>query len=157
MPQTDFEIRHEATEMDDRLLERSGATGFRLGTLVHEFGRVAGGEDPWLALGDFLDDWRRAEDDQRELMIATQIELGSSVEEQVRRWAALFVGIADWLCWQNEPQLAPPDWLYDDSFRLADPWFVEPGERMQIWQLVHSPTPLRMRNVFVDPSVVSRA
>ena len=37
------------------------------------FDPVRRGEDPWIALGDFLDDWRRAEAEQRPLLIVDQI------------------------------------------------------------------------------------
>lgn len=32
-------------------------TGYRLETVSQAFARVQHGEDPWIAIGDFLDDW----------------------------------------------------------------------------------------------------
>ena len=52
----------------EQLLQRGAVrTGYRLSTASQSFERVRRGEDPWIALGDFLDDWRRAEADQRAL------------------------------------------------------------------------------------------
>ena len=50
----------------DLLLERGDIqTGYRLSTVSQSFDPVRRGADPWIALGDFLDDWRRAEVEQR--------------------------------------------------------------------------------------------
>ena len=52
--------------MTTDLLQRGKIqTGYRLSTVSQSFDRVRQGEDPWIAFGDFLDDWRRAERDQR--------------------------------------------------------------------------------------------
>lgn len=143
--------------MEDLLAERGAvATGYRLTTISQAFETLVRGADAWLTLGDFLDDWRRAENDQRQALISVPIMLPDSASDEIRRWAALFVAVADWLCWQNEPRLNRPAWLDQAAFRLGRPWFIVPGEKMRMWQLVHSPTPFRLRNVFTDESVIAR-
>ena len=131
------------------------ATGYRLSTVSQYFDLLRAGEDHWIALGDFLDDWYRAEPDQRVLMIAEPIFVDESDPD--RRWAALFVAVVDWLSWIADPQVDPPAWLMNDVFILPEPWFVAEGEALRAWQLMESPTPFRMRRIYVDPSIVSRA
>jgi len=138
----------------DSLLERSAIqTGYRLGTVNQAFDRVRRREDPWIALGDFLDDWRRAERDQRQGMTSEPISI--QPDDPDRRWASLFAAVVDWLCWQNG--LDAPAWVSATAFNLPEPWFVTEGEAMRSWQLVESPVPFRMRGIFTDASIVSRA
>lgn len=140
----------------DMLLERGKVqTGYRLSTVTQSFERVRRGEDPWLALGDFIDDWRRAEHDQRALLIADPVR--TTARSPQRRWAALFASVVDWLCWVAEPRVDPPVWLTDMVYVLPEPWFVVEGTALRAWQLVESPAPFRMRRIFTDASVVARA
>ena len=140
----------------DLLLERGDIqTGYRLSTVSQSFDPVRRGEDPGIALGDFLDDWRRAEAEQRPLLIADQI--GVAEDDSQRRWAALSAAVVDWPCWTSKPRLEAPDWLADEIYVLPAPWFVVEGAAMRTWQLVESPTPFRMRRIFADASIVARA
>ncbi len=140
----------------DLLVERGEIrTGYRLGTVRQSFDRVRRGEDPWIALGDFLDDWRRAEPDQRPLLVAEPIE--TTENDQQRRWAAWFAAVVDLLCWTSEPRVEPPAWVTNPVFVLPEPWFIVPGRAMHAWQLVESPAPFRMRRIFTDPSIVAKA
>jgi hypothetical protein len=140
----------------DLLLGRGEVqTGYRLSTVSQSFDRIRGGEDPWIALGDFLDDWRRAESDQRPLLIAEPIQ--TAEDDPQRRWAALFAASVDWLCWTGEPRVPVPDWLADEIYVLPVPWFVVQGGALRAWQLVESPAPFRMRRIYTDASIVARA
>ncbi len=140
----------------DLLLERGEIqTGYRLSTVSQSFDRVRRGEDPWIALGDFLDDWQRAEPDQRPLLVADPIP--TTEDDPQRRWAALFAAAVDWLCWTAEPRVETPGWLADDIYVLPVPWFVVESTALRTWQLVESPTPFRMRRIFTDASIVARA
>jgi hypothetical protein len=143
------------TTADALVARGSVSTGYRLATAAGSFDRARRGEDFYIAFGDFLDDWYHAEPDQRRLMIADPIETFS--DDPLRKQAALLVASIDWLCWIGKPRISPPAWLQDPIFVLPDPWFVVPGRSMQIWQLIESPAPFRMRRIFVDRNVVDRA
>jgi hypothetical protein len=54
-------------------------------------------------------------------------------------------------------RLIAPAWVNKPVFDLPEPWFMVPGEAMRNWQLVESPAPFRMRQIFADASIVSRA
>lgn len=144
------------TMATDLLLQRGEVqTGYRLSTVSQSFDRVRHGEDPWIAFGDFLDDWRRAEPDQRVLLVAEPVQ--TAERDPQRRWAALFAAAVDWLCWTAEPRVETPDWLADEIYVLPTPWFVVEGTALRTWQLIESPTPFRMRRIYTDASVVARA
>ncbi|MEX1173128.1 MAG: hypothetical protein WEG56_11015 [Chloroflexota bacterium] len=140
----------------DLLLERSAVpTGYRLTSVSQSYERVRRGDDPWIVFGNFIDDWRRAEPDQRPLLVAEPIR--TTAHDPHRRWAALFAAAADWVCWTAEPKVERPAWLADDIYVLPEPWFLIEGTALRTWQLVQSPTPFRMRRIFTDSSVVARA
>ncbi len=144
------------TMVTRELLQRgANRTGYRLSTASQSFARIRGGEDPWIALGDFLDDWRRAEPDQRALLVADPVV--TFEDDAERRWAALFAAAIDWLCWTASPRVDPPPWLADPVYVLPDPWFVVGGRSLRSWQLVESPAPFRMRRIYTDGSIVARA
>jgi hypothetical protein len=140
----------------DLLLERSAnPTGYRLTTASQSYEHVRRGEDPWIALGNFLDDWRSATPDQRSLLVADPIRTNS--RDPNRRWAALFAASVDWLCWTSEPRVERPAWLADDVYVLPAPWYVTDSRALRAWQLAQSPTPFRMRRIYTDAGIVARA
>jgi hypothetical protein len=142
----------------DILLERAEQpTGYRLETAKQAYDHVLRGVDLWIAMGNFLDDWYRAEDDQRRAMVREPIAAAPANSLELQRAAALFAAVIDWLSWINSPRLATPRWVSEARFTLREPWFIWPGPSMRVWQLVHSPAPFRMRNIFTDESIVSRA
>ncbi|HLB11740.1 MAG TPA: hypothetical protein VJO15_02160, partial [Dehalococcoidia bacterium] len=58
---------------------------------------IAGGADPWLALGQFLDDWNGIDPAQRSTLVSEPLP---EVSPEYLRWAALLAAAADWLCAQ---------------------------------------------------------
>jgi hypothetical protein len=144
------------TMTTEQLLQRGAhPTGYRLSTASQSFERIRRGEDPWIALGDFIDDWRRAEPDQCALLVADPI--ATAEDDPERRWAALFAATVDWLCWIAVPRVEAPLWLADQVYVLPTPWFVVEGRALHTWQLVESPAPFRMRRIYTDSSIIARA
>ncbi|MBI4491590.1 MAG: hypothetical protein HY690_02215 [Chloroflexi bacterium] len=112
---------------------------------------IAGGADPWLALGQFVDDWRRTETAQRPRLVGEPLP---GVPAQHLRWAALLAASVEWLCAQDE--LPFPSWTSRPEYRLAEPWFLYPGWRLRAWQLAETPVPFRMRNIFGGDRILAR-
>lgn len=114
---------------------------------------VARPSQPWVALGDFLDDWRRSSPADRLELVQEPIALpGDDLELQ--RWAAFCAATAEWLCWQDG--LPFPDWTANPVFHLATPWFLYPGTLLRAWELATTPTPFRMRNIFGGDHMLDR-
>lgn len=112
---------------------------------------VIEGVEPWLAVGQFLDDWRGASVDQRPSLISQP--LPDAPREHVR-WAALMAAAVDSLCAQDG--LPAPAWTSRAEYRLAEPWFLYPGWRLRAWQLAETPVPFRMRNIFGGDRILMR-
>ncbi len=108
---------------------------------------------PWVAIGDFLDDWRRSAKEDRLALVAIDIA-PANVQGDELRWAAFCAAMVEWLCWQDG--LPFPTWTSRQEYRLADPWFLYPGDLLRAWQLATTPTPFRMRNIFGGDEMLSR-
>lgn len=117
--------------------------------------RIIYGMAPWVAIGDFVDDWDRGDAIAREQMIHEPLARTDS--EELRRWAALIAAAVDWLAWNAEPErVTPPAWVYGDEYILPRPWFLYPGRRLRMHQLVDTPSPFKRRNIYGGDRILSR-
>lgn len=77
-------------------------------TMIETFERIRQKpEQPWVAIGDFLNDWRRSVREDRLELVQVPIEAAGSVLE-LQQWAAFCAATVEWLCWQDE--LPFPSW-----------------------------------------------
>jgi hypothetical protein len=104
---------------------------------------IADGTDPWLVLGQFLDDWRRTD---REMRLELVNSLPPPVSGANARWAALIAAAVEWMCAQDG--LKAPSWTGRSEYCLSEPWFLYPGWRLRAWQLFETPVAFRVRNIF---------
>jgi AcrR family transcriptional regulator len=65
-----------------------------------------------------------------------------------RRWNALLAGVVDDLARRHG--FAPPAWIDGHSIRPF--WFVGSSPGLHAYAYAHSPTPLALRGVFIDPA-----
>ena len=115
-------------------------------------------QDPeytWVAIGDFLDDWRRSAEDDRLALVSMgipEVEIGSSVFH----WAVFCAAMVEWLCIQDHFSI--PDWTQDSHLHLPDPWYLYPGEveQMKAWQRETTPASFAQRNIFGGDKILSR-
>ena len=125
-------------------------------TIAETFDRIiAQPEFPWVAIGDFLDEWRRSEREDRLALVEgaiasrdTTTQPAATTDETLflQRWAAFCAATVEWLCWQS--QLPWPSWTDREEYHLQAPWFLYPGDLLRPWQLVSTPAPFKMRNIF---------
>jgi hypothetical protein len=113
--------------------------------------RIDDGTDPWVALGDFLDDWRRTPSTERPGLVTAPLQ---PVSEPNARWAALISGAVEWLCAQDGLEF--PSWTGRPEYRLPEPWFLYPGGRLRAWQLFETPVAFRVRNIFGGDRILDR-
>ena len=113
--------------------------------------RIASGTDPWLAFGQFLDDWRRTEPHARRRLAS---EPPPDVKTEHVRWAALLAAAVEALSGQD--RLPVPPWTSRPQYRLEEPWFLYPGWRLRAWQLAATSVPFRMRNIFGGDRILAR-
>jgi hypothetical protein len=122
-------------------------------TAAETFERIRAGTTPWVAMGDFLDDWRRLPVEQRPPLVAEPIAVAGE-EKEHQRWAAFIAATVEWLCWNAK--LPFPGWTNKPEYRLPEPWFLYPGWRLRAWQLATTPAPYKMRNIFGGDHMLDR-
>ena len=120
-------------------------------TAAETVSRIVDGTDPWLAFGQFLDDWRRTDAVRRARLVE---EAPPEVSGEHLRWAALLAAAVECLCAQDD--LPFPTWTNRPEHRLPEPWFLYPGWRLRAWQLADTPAAFRMRNIFGGDRILSR-
>ncbi len=102
-------------------------------TMAATFARIVA--DPgaaWLAVGDFLDDYRSLPPDGRAALVAAPIAAPGD-------------------------DIPIPRWTGQPLYRLPEPWFVYEGApSLRPWMLATTPTPFRMRKIFTGSEVLSR-
>jgi len=124
-------------------------------TIAATFERIGRDLDhPWVAIGDFLDDWRFTDAADRPELVREGIGPAAGDALDLRRWAAFCAAMVEWLCWQDD--LPFPVWTSHDEYRLADPWFLYPGDLLRAWQLASTPAPFKMRNIFGGDQMLAR-
>lgn len=126
-------------------------TEYRPQTAAQTLRLIAGGQDPWIPFGQFLDDWRRAGPAQRPRLAHEPLP---PVGPDHLRWAALLTATVEYLCRQDGLPLPP--WTGRQEYRLEDPWFLYPGWRLRAWQLLETPAPFRARNIFGGDRILDR-
>jgi hypothetical protein len=122
-------------------------------TSTESFQRILDGEDPWIAIGDFLDEWKREEVEDRLELVADP--LASLVPPPIEQWAAFFAAMVEELCLQDA--LPVPVWTENERFILEHPWFLYPGWRLKVWQLATTPPSFKKRNIFGGDRMLLRA
>lgn len=127
---------------------------YRPATAAESFRRALRGEDPRLALGDFLDDWRRTPPAQRMQLVHEPLDAAGQSED-LHRWAAFFAATVDQL--SAELHQDAPSWTSRPEYRLADPWFLVRGWALRADHLINTPVPFRMRNIFGGADLLKRA
>ncbi len=122
-------------------------------TAKETFERILNGTTPWVAIGDFLDDWRRSAVKDRYELVEEPVAAAPTLE--MLRWAAFCASMVEWLCWQDD--LPFPEWTGQESYVLEEPWFIYDGWRLRAWQLVMTPAAFKTRNIYGGDRMLERA
>jgi hypothetical protein len=117
------------------------------------FQRIKQGENPWVAFGDFLDDWRRSYREDLLALVEQPLEEAVTLEEQ--RWSALFAAAVEQLCALDELPL--PAWVNASRYYLSEPWYPE-ARTENLRRLLKETTPeiFKNHNVFGGEDILSR-
>ncbi len=109
------------------------------------------GQDFYLLLGDFLDDYYRAGQDARAQMLAEPPE-----DMPGREHVAFLASAAHKLC--NDGGMTPPEWVFENRCYLRDePWFgCKAKGNLRLLFMYTSPIEFKHRNLFVDRNVLVR-
>ena len=120
-------------------------------TIAESFDRLTGGENAWVAFGDFLDDWKRSDHEDRYELIEAPLQ-DSARHPQ---WAALFAAAVEQLC--SLEQITSPAWIRDEKYYLPEPWYpTVRSEKMRLLYQEITPLIFKQHNVFSGDRVLER-
>ena len=123
-------------------------------TMATTYQEVCQGEEPWVALGNFLNDWFDYAKDQRAALVAAQLSLPQDANQYQRRWAAFCAASVDYLC--AHFAVPCPAWVSDPIYTLPDPWFDAPmahKPEVRTYLLQQTPEPFTRRNIYCGDRV----
>lgn len=119
-------------------------------TIADAIREIDQGEDPWVAIGCFLNDWWCSREEKRAGLISEP--LPSATTPEGRQWAAFCAATVEELCLRAS--LTSPAWVNKQDYVLAEPWFHYPQLSQRAWLLSTTPEPYRRRNIFVGGNVL---
>lgn len=108
------------------------------------------GEDPWVAIGCFLNDWWCPGEHGHENLITEPPPPTATPEE--KKWAAFCAALVEELC--ARASLISPTWTSQQDYVLSEPWFYYPQPSQREWLLSTTPEPFKRRNIFVGGNVL---
>jgi hypothetical protein len=118
-------------------------------TMALTYRAIRQGEKPWIALGNFMNEWYDYAKEQRAQLIADPITLPEEPGADALRWAAFCAASVEWLCGCYE--VPCPSWVCNSAYSLPKPWFDSPGAhkpRVREQLLQQTPEPFARRNVY---------
>lgn len=118
----------------------------QLQTMAIAYQEICQGEDPWIALGNFMDAWFGHAKDRREDLVADPIFLEDAASVDICRWAAFCAASAEWL--SQRYGVDCPEWVHDPRYYLSDSWFYYPQEKVREWLMQQTPEPFTRRNIY---------
>lgn len=121
----------------------------QLQTMAMAFQEICQGEAPWIALGNFMNDWFADAKNRRAQLVADPISLPALPRSELLRWAAFCAASVEWLC--DTYGVSCPAWVEDPRYVLSEPWVDSPGAhkphiRERLVQ--QTPEPFSRRNIY---------
>ncbi len=115
----------------------------RLHTISVAFQEICEGEDPWVALGNFLNYWWDYASERRYDLVVDPLP-ESPLEYQ--RWAAYCASSVEHLCHKYGESC--PQWVHDPKYILPEPWYYHPKEKVRSWLVNTTPDEFKKRNIY---------
>ncbi len=115
-----------------------------LQTMRLSFEQICQGQEPWVALGNFMNDWYELHRDCREQLIIDP--LPENYPSEFHYWAAFCAASAEWFAHQYK--VPCPSWVFTPKYHLATPHFTSEKEALRSYYLSETPEEFRRRNIF---------
>ena len=112
-------------------------TTYQWHTIAETFEQICRGQTPWVAIGNFLNDWWFYAIDNRRELISTPLLPAANLEMQ--QWAAFCAAMVEWLCQQEN--LPFPLWTSKSGYILQQPWFYYDGLDLAILAACYNTCP----------------
>jgi len=120
-----------------------------LQTMALTYQEIVQGEEPWIALGNFMNDWFDYAKDKRTQLVAAPLALPEKISVDNYRWATFCTASVEWLCEQYG--VPCPSWVYSAPYKLRERWFDSPGSHkpeVRARLIQQTPEPFSKRNIY---------
>jgi hypothetical protein len=120
-----------------------------LQTMTQAYQQICGGEEPWIALGNFRNAWYGYAKDSRAALVSEPLAKPAQDTDHTRRWSAFCAATVEFLC--ERYGVPCPAWVHDPRYTLETPWwYTERAEDPQIreWLMQTTPAPFARRKIF---------
>ncbi len=118
----------------------------QLQTMAAAYTEICQGEDPWIALGNFMNDWFDHAKDRRERLVTEPLVQPVALSIRTRRWAAFCAASVEWLCQQYG--VPCPAWVQNPAYCLPTPWWYYPQAKLRERLMQQTPEPFKRRNIY---------
>ena len=120
-----------------------------LQTMAFTYQEICQGEEPWVALGNFMNDWFDYKKDRRPELVAMPLSLPERWTDEQFRWAVFCAASVEYLC--DRYGVFCPSWVYHPVYHLPEPWFDalmahKPEVRERL--IRETPEPFTRRNIY---------
>ena len=120
-----------------------------LQTMAYAYQEICQGEEPWVALGNFMNAWFANAKDRRDELVADPPVVLLDASLDLRRWAAFIAASVEWFCARYG--VSCPAWVHDPGYRLAEPWWYSVNAdrpAVHAWLIAATPEPFTRRNIY---------
>ncbi len=117
-----------------------------LQTMAFAYQEISQGARPWVALGNFMNDWFDYAKDRRAALVATPLSLPS---DELFRWAVFCAASVEYLC--ERYAVSCPSWVHNPAYCLSEPWFDSPmahKPEVQAYLIQQTPAPFTKCNIY---------
>lgn len=113
-------------------------------SISESFLGICNGQTPWVAIGNFLNDWWFFAIEHRSEMVEQPLSPATTLETQ--QWATFCAAMIEYLCQQEG--LPFPEWTKQECYFLSNPWFLYERQSKRAWLMATTPAPFKMRNIY---------
>ncbi len=120
-----------------------------LQTIALTYQQICQGEQPWVALGNFMNDWFDYAKERRSELVAVPISLPETLSHETFRWAVFCIASVEYLC--DRYEILCPSWVHNPIYCLPEPWFDAPmAHKPQVreYLIQQTPEPFTRRNIY---------
>ncbi|GHO49616.1 hypothetical protein [Ktedonospora formicarum] len=121
----------------------------QLQTMNVSYKEIRAGEDPWIPLGNFMNDFFGNYPERREELVREPLEEPVEMTPDLWRWTVFCAASVEYLCQKYD--LPCPAWAMNPLYTLDEPWYYSLGSHKEsVRERLRQQTPpaFTRRNIF---------